>query len=235
MFTFQPALFAGVPISLTQLAPIDDGGSPQEALRVFVLCSIIVDLLASWLSSCNSWMFSKIPRQAAMLILKDEGSLPYKVIVANQPLAPEIMSDRMQLLTKFGTNRPLVRTHKWSGWMSLFKNALMFTAFVIWVWAEQSRVVADDANSSHSRHYKFNGAINFYMTEIEMYNASKFSTLPPSTLFDNSHYYALPLTIMLISSLSLPLLDNRQHGNVPSKRKSRVMKYGKRETQELML
>ncbi|PVF94383.1 hypothetical protein CPB86DRAFT_800535 [Serendipita vermifera] len=136
------ALFAAVLITLAQLIPGDDGGVPREALRLFVFRSIIVNLTASGLSSCNSWMFSEIPRQAAMLILKDEDSLPYKVAVVNQPLTSEIMSDRMRLMTKFGMNKLLRWTYYWGAWTYLFGNALTFTAFVIWVWAEQSRVVA---------------------------------------------------------------------------------------------
>ncbi|PVF93267.1 hypothetical protein CPB86DRAFT_838614 [Serendipita vermifera] len=136
------ALFAGVLISLAQLIPHENGGPPREALRLFVFCSIVVNVTSSGLSSCNSWMFSGVPRQAAMLILADPDSLPYKVVISKQLLNSEIMSDRMRLLTKFGMNRLLVRTHYWGAWTFLFGNALTFTAFVIWVWAEQSRVVA---------------------------------------------------------------------------------------------
>ncbi|PVF94381.1 hypothetical protein CPB86DRAFT_765957 [Serendipita vermifera] len=136
------ALFAAVLITLAQLIPTDDGGAPREALRLFVFCSVVVNLTASGLSSCNSWMVSEIPRQAVMLILKDRDSLPYKVAVVNQPLTSQIISDRMRLMTKFGMDNLVRWTYYWGAWMYLFGNALTFTAFVIWVWTEQSRVVA---------------------------------------------------------------------------------------------
>jgi hypothetical protein len=138
----KSALFAGVLITLAQLIPAVDGGTSREVLRFFVSCSIVVNLTSSGLASCNSVIFSGLPRRAAMLILLDPDSLPYKVAVVNQPLTSEIMSDRMRLLTKFGLKRLFLSTNYWGTLAFLFGNVLAFTSLVIWIWTEQSRVVA---------------------------------------------------------------------------------------------
>ncbi|PVF91718.1 hypothetical protein CPB86DRAFT_659790, partial [Serendipita vermifera] len=138
----QSALFAGVLITLAQLIPEGNGGPSREALRFFVSCSIVVDLTASGLASCNSWMLSELPRRAAMLILTDSDSLAYKVAVEKQLMSSAIMSNRTRLLIKFGMNKPFLWSHYCTTLAFLSGNVLTMLSATTWISTQHSSAVA---------------------------------------------------------------------------------------------